>query len=276
MKRITYFLIALVLALCLTAPAQAEFKDFWADVYSWDGQMSVDGKPVLSHETADITFKVLQRNSDTAETLYEYADGTMTSLTNPVTAANFASATVCNDKVAFKVDPTEATDTYVDLIVVDTTGGYTYFFEDFTVNDHTIVIDERPGVVHQGMIWFTLPSTTETSTGVTFAADTLVQAVQVEVVTVDTTGTGTMDVGTDSSSGGTADGFLNDVATSSTGYIQESISTSGSFMDSTDFYMSGYSIDGTDEGVMTYRATTGTGAAGDAEGYIHYRFVRTR
>src|SRR3989304_2953414 len=92
-------------ALCILAavPAQAAFVDMWANVYKWTGGMTADGNMALTRVSSGITFKVLAVDSDTAETTYVYANKAMTSLTNPITTANFASSTVCNDRVAFRV-----------------------------------------------------------------------------------------------------------------------------------------------------------------------------
>jgi hypothetical protein len=268
----------------------------WADVYTWDGKQSADGKPVLSHKTTGITFKVLVIDSDTAETLYYPSySAPMTALTNPVTTTNFASNTVCHDKVAFKVDPTDSTnDRYVDLIVVDTVGGYTAFVENFDKYQHTIVIDERPNLVHHGMIWFG-GTTADTDTGIDFTPDTFVSDVRVEVVTVADAATlmvGLVSGGT----GGDADGFRVNVLMTTAGYIADTgVITNGA---SEDYYPA------STYGALLYTAITGTGAgdsmgggrsylghvvtsgneggityaAGStaAAGYIHYFFTRLR
>lgn len=265
MKRFLTAFMVLTMTLCIGGLAQAEMRDYWANVYSWDGQISEDGKPTLTREDTYVQFKVLQAGSNTAETLYEYNDDSYTSLTNPVTATNFTDATVCNDRVQFRCDPAETNDLYVDLIVVDTTGGYSYFFEDFSVNDHTIVIDERMGVIHQGVVWYDGVSGTATSTGVVFDPGMHILGVQVEVV--DNTAAGLISCGAD----GVAAGFLTGVATTVEGYVLESIGTSGASLDSTDFYMNGATITAAADGTFKHTCSNGAG-----NGYLHYRFVRTR
>lgn len=297
MKRIFTLLIACCLVTLFVVPAQAELKDMWANVYSWDGKMTDDGKPKLTRITSGVTFKVLQQNSDSSETLYYYNVDALTSLTNPVTTTNFASNTVCNDKVAFRVDPTDATyDRYVDLMVVDTAGGYTAFIEDFDEYTHSIIIDERPNVLHHGSIWFAHSDNAETDTGVDFDYDTKILDVVVEVVTIDATET--ISIGLLSSeTSGDADGLRAGVAVGVAGYIADTgVITNGSTSDY--FAATTYgallvtAITGSDgaatSGGVSWightvvsanaKSLTYTGSAGSdtAAGYIHYDFVRVR
>lgn len=202
MKKFRNFLIALFALAVFAVPVQAVQVDMWANVYKWDGGYNADGTIKLTRLTSGVTFKVLAEGSDTAETLYEYNDAANTSLTNPITTTNFESSTVCNDMVAFSVDPTDSTnDRYVDLIVVNVDGGYTAFYEDFDKYTHTIVIDQRPGVPHTTCIWYSFTTTNEIDTGIDFEYDTLIKDTRVEVIT--TCSAGTIDVGllTDDSNG---------------------------------------------------------------------------
>ena len=219
-KRFFKILIAAFLIFALVAPAQAVYQDMWASVYTWDGTMGADGKAKLTRLTSGVTFKVLQRNSDTAETLYYYNVDAMTSLTNPVTTTNFADNAVCNDNVAFRVDPGETGDTYVDVIVTNTDGFYSTFVEDFDKYTHSIVIDQRPGIAHVGTIWFSEDTTDETTTGVSFKADTLINDTRVEVVS--TCAACTLDVGLLSSqTAGDADGLRDGVLLTTAGFVAD-------------------------------------------------------
>ncbi len=294
MKRFKLFTLALALmALFIAAPAQAALQDMWANVYTWDGKMNTDGKPVLTRLTTGVTFKVLAVGTATAETLY-YPNGS-TSLTNPVTTTNFASDTVCKDRVAFRVDPTDATnDRYVDLIVVNTAGGYTAFVEDFDKYQHTIIIDQRPNVVHQGTVWFGASSTSEQNTGIAFHYPVAIHDVQVEVVTA--ASAISVDVGILSSgTGGDADGFRANVLLTSTGYVYDTAfitdGTTADFVPASTYgvllakAVTGsdasisqggitrrpYFIDGTSTSTLTYTMDSTSGA-----GYIHYWFNRLR
>lgn len=276
MKRL--FAIFLALALCFTAtPAIAEVQDMLAYVYSWDGKQSADGKPVLTRITSGITFKVLAVDSDTSETIYEPSDqdsGALTSLTNPVTTTNFNSATVCNDRVAFRVDPTDATnDRYVDLIVVDTAGGYTQFVENFDKYTRTIVLDERPNMVHHGMIWYTDTTTDETDTGIDFDYDTMILGVAIEEVSGQTGGSITVGLLSTETSGD-ADGLLVGTSTVTAGYPLITLATSGALMDdATNFDPNGHTVVSANARSLSYTMyTTGD----EANGYIHYRFIRNR
>jgi hypothetical protein len=273
-KKIFTFFTAVLIALVMVMPVQAEFADMWAEVYTTDGTLNGDGTVKLTKITSGITFKVLAVDSDTAETLYEYNDSAMTSLTNPITTTNFESATVCNDMVAFKVDPTDSSnDRYVDLIVVNTAGGFTAFVENFDKYNHAIVIDQTPNIQHHGVIWFAPSDNTEVDTGIDFAYDTLIEHVQVEVVTVDATET--IEVGLLSSgTAGDADGFVDAASVATAGYPLVTLTTSGALMDNaTNFDPDGHVILSANEQSLTY---TGTAGSDTAAGYIHYLITKMR
>lgn len=298
MRKFKHFALALaVLAafLFVAGPADAALKDMWANVYKWTGGHNADGTLALTRITSGVTFKVLAQNSDTAETLYYYNTPAMTSLTNPVTTTNFAADTVCGDRVAFRVDPTDSTyDRYVDLIVVDTNGGYTAFVEDFDEYTHTIVIDERPNVMHHGIIWFAATTTAETDTGIDFLADTMIHDVRVEVVT--TASAKTLDVGLLSTeTSGDADGFRDAVLLTTAGYVADTgVVTAGTTIDWTAtstygalLYKSiagsdavasgggrsylGHVVTSGNAASLTYSQSSTTG-----DGYIHFFFTRLR
>lgn len=297
MRKWKFFATVLcVLSIFLAVPAQAALQDMWAYVYSWKGGMNADGTLQLNRITSGVTFKVLAIDSDTSETLYYYDTPAMTSLTNPVTTTNFAATTVCNKMVRFRVDPTDSTnDRYVDLIVVDTAGGYSAFVENFDKYTHTIVIDARPNIVHQGTIWFGATSTSEINTGIVFPSDTFIKDVRVEVVTV--ASAISVDVGLLSSDTlGDADGFRKDVLLTTAGFVADTaVITTGVSVDYTPVttygvllytaltgdgatysggggrsYL-GHVVTGTNSGQLTYTMNSTTGA-----GYIHYWFNRIR
>ena len=294
MKRFKLFTLALAAVFFLIAvPAQAVLQDMQASVYKWEGGMGSDGKAVLERITSGITFDVLAVDANTHETLYYPQKST--SLTNPVTTTSFGAAAICNDRVAFRVDPTDATsDRYVDVIVTDTNGGYSVFVENFDKYTHTIVIDERPNVLHHGIMWFDhAASSTATDTGVNFLPKTFIQDVRVEVITADsgiTINVGTAD---------TAAGFRTGLSLTTAGFVADTgVITDGSTSDY--FAVSTYgsllytAITGTDgaatSGGRSYLGHVVNTAATDddlyytlsssgvdtAHGYIHYTFIRLR
>ena len=292
MKRFKLFTIVLAaIALFMAAPAQAALQDMWADVYTWDGKMNTDGKPVLTHRTSNVTFQVLAVGTTTEETLYYPFNPAMTSLTNPVTTTNFASDTVCADKVAFRVDPTDATsDRYVDLLVVYTEGGYTAFVEDFDKYQHTIIIDARPGIMHQGSVWFGAATTSEVNTGITFMPDTFIHDVRIQVGTV--ASAISIDVGVSTVD---PDGFRANVLLTAAGYVADTgVITNGTTADYTAASTYGAllytSITGSDASVsqggrsyLGHVVSTTTGGdlvytmnSTTGDGYIHYFFTRLR
>jgi len=295
LKRFFLYITMLLMVFTFAVPSQAELQDMWAYVYKWTGTMNGDGTMKLERLTSGVTFKVLAVDADTSETLYYYNGST--SLTNPVTTTNFEAATVCNDKVAFRVDPTDATyDEYVDLIVVDTNGGFTAFVENFNKEIHSIVIDERPNIVHQGTIWFGVSSAVETDTGVDFLADTIVLDVRTETVTVDAGAT--LDVGLLSTeTSGDADGFIDGRSVAVAGFTADTgIITGGTTIDyvpdstygdllytiiaGSDAVATvggrsylGHIVTGSNACSLTYTGSSGTDTAA---GYIHYWFNRIR
>lgn len=293
MKRFKIFTLALFAIFMFAMPAQAVLQDMQATVYKWEGGMGADGKAVLTKIESGITFQVLAYGADTLETTY-YPKKT-TSLTNPVTTTSFASTSICNKKVAFRVDPTDVTyDRYVDLIVRDNNGGYTAFVSGFDQYTHTIVIDERPNIRHSGVAWFThAASSTATDTGISFLPKTFIDDVRIEVVTADSGIT--INVGTED----TAAGFRSGVSLTNTGFVADTgVITNGSTIDYT--AASTY-------GTLLYTAITGSDAVATvggrsyvghvvnasgtdselyytlsssgvdtAHGYIHYTFTRLR
>ena len=282
MKRILTFLTIILVAfvLVIPAPVQAEFKDFWARVYSWDGTTNLDGKPNVTRLTTGITYKVLATGSDTAETLYYYDNQANTSLTNPVTTTNFASDSISRDQIQFRTDPTDGNDDRVDLMVINTDGGGYVFYEDFNyIDDHTIIIDESAGRMHNGVIWFTAVSAASTATEVdliTFRYDTAILAVTLEIVT--TQASGTMDVGIKSGgTGGDVNGFIAGMSTTTAGFPDNTLSTIGDLLDdgsNTDPF--GHTILSANEQIMTQKMLSGAGVATTAAGYVHYQYLRTR
>jgi len=298
MKKRLISVAIVLLTLCMAFPAFAGLQDMSATVHKWTGGYNQDGSPGLTRVTSGITFMVLAIGTDTAETLY-YPNGS-TSLTNPVTTTNFGAATVCNDMVAFRVDPTDATnDRYVDLIVTDTNGGYSVFVEDFDKYTHTIIIDEQPNVVHQGTIWFSASSAVETDTGIDFLPYTLIHDVLVDVTIVDAGED--LDVGLLSSgTGGDADGFRDAVSVATLGFVADTgVITAGDSIDytavstygallytaitgtgtyTTEYTQGGRSylghvVTGANTGALTY---TGSSGSDTAAGFIHYWFTRMR
>ena len=278
-------LIIAAMLVCFSIPAFAVNYDYYAAVYKKDATKR--GGSDLTLVSTGITFKVLTASSDTAATITQYGDNASTAVTNPVTTTNFASSTVCNGNVKFRT--TAAT---VDLIVVDTSGGYTALVKGFSPNDHSIVIDETPNVTHHGMIWFGADNATGTNTGVVFSADTAVHNMVVEVVTVDSAET--IDVGTN----GTAAGYRSGVSVATAGFIADTaVPTNGSNADymavTTYGSLLATAITGADTGanqvggiVRHDHYVTGTanseigynGSSGSdtAAGYIHYWFTRLR
>lgn len=230
MRKLLTIVLAIGLIFAFTLPANAAWKDMWAYVYTWDGGMNSDGTMKLTRQTTNITFLVLEKDYvDTLEKLYVFGDDRMVTtgmghadqlgaVRSAITGTNFASATVCNGMVRFRVDPTETNDRYVDLMVVDQDGGFMTYVEDFDEYTHTIIIDERPNVWHHGAIWY-YASTGAAAllTGIEINRNTIIRTMAIEVITLDDGET--IDVGlTAGGTNGDADGFIDGGLVATVGY----------------------------------------------------------
>jgi len=222
-RKLLTFVLAIALVFSVAMTAHAGFKDMWAQVYSWDGTLTADGKMELTKITSGITYAVMKADSvATLETLYYYDSDAMTSLANPVSGTNYGSATVGNDMIRFRVDPAETNDEAVDLIVVDQAGGYTAFVEDFDQYTHSVIIDERPNVRHHGCAFIvTTGSSTEIDTGIQFDRVSVIDAMLIEVGTAMSGGAGSAEVSFGLAGAGTdgdADGFIIDEVLATAGF----------------------------------------------------------
>lgn len=254
-KKIFSVLIAVAFvlgALAFANPAQAVMRHYVADV-----NKIVNVKAVPQKISTTITYKVLAVGTNTAETIY--STESRTAMTNPVTTTVFAT----KGQIDFWCDPTDATtDLKVDLIVVDANGGFTAFVEDFTPSQRTIEIDERPNVMHHGVVWFGVSSNVATSTGITFLPKTAIENVAVEVVTADSAAT--LDVGTSD----TAAGFRSAVLMTNLGFIADTgVITGGSTIDY---------VPATNYGSLLTTAITGSDAVATVGGNSKkWHFVNT-
>ena len=283
------FTMTVVLTIVFTAPVFA-YNDFYAQVVKRDNTST--GNIALTPITTGITYQVLDAGTNTISTLTKFADNSYASVTNPVTTTVFAASTGGNGNIKFR-----NANTTVDIIVTDTNGGYTAVVKGFSLGMHTIVIDETPNMPHHGIIWFA-PSTAETSTGVSFVADTFVSDVRVQVITTDSAKT--IAVGLLSTqSNGSATGFITGLLMTTAGYVADTAvstkgtngqyvpaSTYGSFLytcvtgtDSANVDLvggktyTGYIVTGANATTISY---TGNGGTTTAAGYIHYWFTRMK
>jgi hypothetical protein len=264
-KKLLTFALTLMITLVMAFPAQAAFQDMWAQVYKLTE--TTIGEPTLTPVTTGATYVVLSAGSNTKETLYVYGDNTYTSLTNPITTTSYASTT--GGMVQFRVDPTHAGDKYVDLIVVDTAGGYTAVVKNFDRYTHKVVIDERLNVPHHGVIWFSGTTTDATSTGVIFDKYTNISKVGLEVVTV--LSGQTINIGTET----TADAFIHHELLTTAGFITTSGASTGSLLGTGTAYQ-WYNQGTTITTAASYLYYTVGSTTGTPAGYIHYWFTRVR
>ncbi len=293
MKKFTQlFILALIAVFAFSGIAVAKQQRFEAMVYKADRTRGAGIQITEANKrTTGITYKVLVHDSDTAETILGAIGPTgkaVTAKTNPVTTTVFATD---GGRISFVCDPSETGDTYVDLIVVDTVGGYSSFVQHFSANEHVVVIDETPGIMHHGMVWFSGTTITETSTGIYFIGDTLIHDVQVEVVGV--SASQTLDVGIKNVDPNglrvgvllTTAGYIADtgVVTTATYYTYYPASTYGALL-KTAITGTGSTFHGGATNlnyVLTSAVTAGdfltyTNSGATATGYLHYWFTKMR
>ncbi len=273
-KRFWSILTVLILSVFIATPVMAAMRDYQAAVYRWKGGYNSDGSAGLERVTSGITFTVLQKDSNTLETLYVFNDRKLTSMNNPVSLSNFASALYCNGYVQFRTDPGETNDRYVDLIVTDTNGGFTKVVKGFDMYNHNVIIDERPGILHHGVLAF-WASTTDTIWGFNFLANTVVEKVYTEVITASAATIGMGSTGTS-----LGDAFKKAENMASTGYVVTSATSEGrsfaSFLSLTGAPpAAGLPLGVAFSSATSFAYTCSTGSAtygGAANGYIHYWF----
>jgi len=286
MKRILQsFIILLIAAFAL--PVFAVNYDYTATVHKRNSLLGNPGS--IERLTTGVLFKVLTVDTNTAATITKFNNNAATAVTNPVTAANFALATVCDGKVQFRT-----TASSVDLIITHATGGYSTVIRGFTPNDHTIIIDETPGIIHHGLIWYSSNDNVATSTGITFVPKTAILDVWVEQIVIDNTET--LNVGTSDTAAGFrsaialntgAEGFTADtgVITGGTTLDYYAVANYGTLLTTAITGGDAVATGGGNSRKPHFVNTAGTdddlyyteSAGGDtAAGYIHYMFIRLR
>jgi len=235
----------------MASPVMADFghKHYKISVYADEGFTTASGGTTLI--TGGITYKVLTDDTNTAATIY--SDSAGTAMTNPVTSTVFDT----KDRIDFYV-PSSVT--AVDIIIVDSAGGYTTFLDDATEHTRTAIIDERPNIQHHGMIWWgpvtttPLGAGTQQDTGIDFDIGTLVHKVIVELITGGSS-SNFLNIGIDANeSTGDLDGFINAMV----------ICTDAGWYDP---YQVGISS-GTNTNLMVINAVAGA-PLGPLLGYIH-------
>jgi len=296
MKKFTQILALVLFAVfAFGGNVDAVQRRYEAQVYKVDTNKDIGSQMTGANQRlTGITYRVFAVGTTTSETLLGRIGPTgqaVTAKTNPVSTTVYASD---GGKISFVSDPTDATnDRYVDLLVVDTVGGYTAFVKNFSPSIRTVVIDQTRDKMHKGTVWFTPTTTDETSTGITFGQNTFVHDVWVQVITAVAS---TVDVGLLSSgTNGDADGFRKGVLLSTTGYVKDTGRvTDGTTIDYTAastygalLYTSitgsdavatgggrsyiGHAIQNTQTGVLTFTSYVST-----ARGLIHYWFTPTQ
>jgi len=209
MKKL-FLIIAFFVGLIMVVPsAFAGYYHYEINVYSDEGFSTAAGG--YTSQTADITYQVLTAGSTTESTLY--SDDAGTGMTNPVTTTIFNTP----DKIDFYVADTIAS---VDIIIVDTDGGYTLFLDGATQYTRTAIIDETPNIMHHGCIWWQMTtSSVEQDTGVDLEVGSLVHNVIWEVITI-ASSNDKADIGPGvGGTGEDTDGFLDNIPCATAGWF---------------------------------------------------------
>ena len=149
--------------------------------------------------TSGVQYLVLNGGTDTRSTIY--SDAGSTAITNPVSTTVFDAAT----DIDFYIDDSVTT---VDIIVVDTAGGFTLFLDGITSSVKNCLIDERPNMSHQGTFWYTTQDdatvTLPTETGIVMPVGFRMEDIVVETVRATVSSACNIRIG----SGATYAGFL--------------------------------------------------------------------
>jgi len=279
----------------IAPPAHAVWYHYEISIYSDTGFSTAAGG--YTSLVSGVTYKVLADDTNTAATIY--SDEGITAKTNPITTTVFA----VDDKIDFYYDVATA-----DIIIVDTAGGYTTYLDDATPYTRTSIIDEKPGILHHGCIWWAGTTTvdgTSTDTGIDFDIGTLIHNVMVELINPASTSQ-LLCVGIETGdTSGDHDGFINDMILSIDSCWINPMRVGISSAGTDDFIINatagtplgvllGWIAEGTtssaniDTGLLVtwpylvnsngqslgYSVSSGTGATTD--GYIHYFFTRMK
>jgi hypothetical protein len=203
--------LMLVLAILPTL-AMAGFNDYKYEISVVDEE-SVGSLPDPGIITSGVLTFVYTAGTKTLATLY--SNKNRTSLTNPISRAQFAT----DDMIKFY-----AAASSVDIVVAHQDGSIAKF-ASFTPTKHRIPLN-RGGVDKCIVIPFSASDATEVNTGIELPSNTWVKDVVVEVATADDTET--LDVGLLSTQdSGSAAGLLNDVTMSPTGFKKPLLITTG-------------------------------------------------
>lgn len=210
--------------------ADAALRHFKLDVY----------KTTTERGLFDIAYATKLTN-DVAYSVHVYS-GTTVPITRDATYSNINRTELLSNPwvpessfddtgtIDFYADPTYSDDKTVYLNVVDLANGFSWGGGVTFDKDHTIIIDERPGMVHT--LWIPglatgrgqVTSTTAADTGISMRANTIFLDAGVNVANVSTKGSAYT---TWQSKGGSLDVYLGGMSASNPMSIITSLDTSG-------------------------------------------------
>lgn len=181
MKKKILFGILAIIAICLLAvpDALAAYYNYDIDIYRDKGFRTSSGG-FGDAVTSGVQYIVFDAGTQDIATLY--SDAGTTSKTNLVSATTFGT----DSGIDFYCDATS-----VDIYVVDQTGGYSLFLDGVTTSTAYASINEVPGIMHHGMIWYTVSCSATYprdldggtgDTGIDIAAGTFIHGLCVEVL----------------------------------------------------------------------------------------------
>lgn len=182
--------IAIVFALAVPQ-ADAALRHFKLDVYKATTAQGLYDISYATRLTDNVYYSVYRYHattpSGTRETLYVDKAGTALG-SNPWVSEGFFDNTGTID---FYCDPNESGDSKVRLLVIDAVSGKSVWMTAEYDKDHTVIIDERPGVIHMLTLplsstsvkmWGAATSNGDTKdTGINFALNTTVLDMYVDV-----------------------------------------------------------------------------------------------
>jgi len=148
-KLLTFIaVIAIVFVLVMPAPADAALRHYKLYVYKAITTQALFDVNRATRLTDDVYYSVYRYHattpSATRETLYSDKAGTALA-SNPWVLESVFDDTGTID---FYCDPNETSDKTVKILVIDAANGKSTWADVAFDKDHTVIIDERPGVTH--------------------------------------------------------------------------------------------------------------------------------
>jgi len=212
-KFLILFLVLSVVFFYAVGALAVNTCDIAIDVRKDTGVRTQSGGYTKLTGTADsVKYVVFQPGSESLATIYSNDNGT-TAMTNPVEWDVFDN----DDQIKFYFRYSDYST--VDILVIDLLGGgFSQWIDGANANYQDVIIDERPGIMHHAMVWYSMYSSGQAAyanaydgmidTGVDLIGGTVMHDMLVEVLVATTASNIGLRVGGGSTGEGDHDLFL--------------------------------------------------------------------